>query len=63
MSSFRLSRGMTNKIQTSRETHRQAPTMETIGQSALFSYLGSSPHAVSVRNTQVRKDRGHLVKS
>lgn len=37
--------------------------METIGQSALFSYLGTSPHAVSVRNTQVRKDRGHLVKS
>jgi hypothetical protein len=37
--------------------------METIGQSALFSYLGTSPHAISVRNTQVRKDRGHVVKS
>jgi hypothetical protein len=37
--------------------------METIGQSTLFSYLGTSPHAVSVRNTQVRKDRGHFVKS
>ena len=37
--------------------------METIGQSALFSYLGTSPHAISVRNTQVRKDRGHPVRS
>jgi FRG domain-containing protein len=37
--------------------------METIGQSALFSYLGTSPHATAVRNTQVRKDRGHFVKS
>ena len=37
--------------------------METIGQSALFSYLSTSPHATSVRNTQVRKDRGHFVKS
>jgi len=37
--------------------------MKTIGQSALFSYLSTSPRPLAVNSTQVRADRGHLVKS
>ena len=37
--------------------------MKTIGKSALFSYLSTSPRSVAVNSTQVRADRGHAVKS
>src|SRR3954447_5799894 len=45
------------------EPIRKPFAMKTIGQSALFSYLSTSPRSVAVNSTQVRKDRGHTVKS